>query len=92
MEENRNEYNENRQTNMSQGTNLFNPTRKERIKQKAKDVIKIITSVIAHQLKITFLIASISQVMRSCPFVTLSPAFTCASKCFPSNFTVSRPR
>jgi len=48
---------------MSQEVDLFRPTRKERVKQKAKDVIKIITSVIGHQFKMAFLIASISLIL-----------------------------
>lgn len=63
MEANQNENNENREMYMSQETNLFRPTRKERIKQKAKDVINIIISVIAHQFKIAFLITAISLIV-----------------------------
>ena len=62
METNQNDYNENTQTNMTEGTRLFRPTRKERIRQKAKDIMKIIVSVIGHQLKITLLISSISLI------------------------------
>ena len=58
-----NEYNESSTTNMSQDSNFFRPTRKERIKQKAKDTIKIIASVIGHQFKIALLIVVISSIL-----------------------------
>lgn len=63
METNQNECNEDEKTSIPQGIGLSRPTRKERIRNKAKEIMKIIGSVIGHQLKITLLISAISLVV-----------------------------
>jgi len=63
METNQNDYNEKEQSNILHETDTFRPTRKERIRQKSKEVMKIIGTVIGHQLKVTFLISSIALIV-----------------------------
>lgn len=63
METNQNDYNENEQTNDLQGIRTGRAPRKERVKQKAKEVLKIIGSVIGHQFKIAFIISVISLIV-----------------------------
>lgn len=63
MEENQNGYNENEQNNIEPAIRSGRPTRRERINKKAKEIMKIVGSVIGHQLKITLLISAIALIL-----------------------------